>query len=331
MAWKHEKGLIAERFGKDEMPGLLTKQAEARGDEFVVLERNGEIYLEKEHAKISVSNLMRDFTDILMVDKSEKTIENELKNVYFADGNRASMKLVVKFRVLNSDHFSKKLMGERKRLFLGDVWNEMVSCIIYKKILPRLQSKAADEMSKSGAAERARAGFEAEVRRKFKVWGLMLTSLSMSFSVSGGTENVEEAQEEGTGEGDDAKVPPEAKGMREETGGTLEDEADELEKERLEREVAMELDKKQMQKDTEDAMEAMELKDVQAKKKALRESASKDAESSSLEEELENLRKAKDLAEKKFYKKELSEEAFQRMMEEFERRIIEIETKLKPK
>ena len=50
-----------------------------------------------------------------------------------------------------------------------------------------------------------------------------------------------------------------------------------------------------------------------------------------LEDDLEDLKRAKDITERKFYKKELSEESFQRMMEDFEKRIIEIEIKLRAK
>ena len=57
----------------------------------------------------------------------------------------------------------------------------------------------------------------------------------------------------------------------------------------------------------------------------------KEGGSEDLEKQLEELKEAKVITERKFYKKELSEEAFQRMMEDFEKKIIEIETKLKSK
>jgi hypothetical protein len=323
MAWKRDKNTIAERFMKDELPGFLTKEFDAKGDEFVVLEKNGEIYLERDHGTLSVSSFTGDFTDILMVDKSEKTLENEIKSVFLSDGRSIGMKLTIKFRIFNSDRFSKNLMGQRKRLFLDDVWNEVVSDVMYKKILPKLQKKPAKDFASGDFRERARADIETGVKKKFRGWGLMLISLSTNFSVPDEHEDAEEEEikwEE-----------PESAEKHAKPGMTLEDEAEELEKERLEREVAMELEKKQMQKDAEDAMEAMELKDIQERKKALREKEAKEDETDKLAEELESLKRAKEITERKFYKKELSEESFQRMMEDFEKRIIEIETRLRKK
>lgn len=326
MAWKRDKNLIAERFGKDELPGFLTKEFDVKGDEFVVLEKNREIYLEKDHGKLSVSSFMGDFTDVIMVDKSEKTLENEIKNVFLADGRNIGIKLTIKFRIFNSDHFSKNMMGQRKKLFLDDVWNEMVSDVVYKKILPKLQKKPAKDFASEDFREKAKANIEADVKRKFREWGLMLTSLSMSF-------NVPEEPKEELGEEEKVSGEEEFEGVEKhaKAGMTIEDETEELEKERLEKEVTMELEKKQMQKDVEDAMEAMELKDIQERKRVLKETEAKENERKKLIEEMESLKKAKEITERKFYKKELSEESFQRMMEDFEKRIIEIETKLRTK
>ncbi len=324
MAWKRENGLIAERFGKEEMPGFLTKQFEAKGDEFVVLERDGEIYLEKGHGVLTMSTVMHDFTNVLLLDKSEKTIESDLKNICFADGRSACVRFAVKFRILNSDHFSKRLMGERKRLFLADVWDDAVSAVLYKKIIPALQKKGAADAVKGDFADKACQRAEQDIKRKFREWGLMLTAFSMKFILPDEPERLENPDSE------PAKGPEKAgtAQIAAIAGNDTEEAADSLERKRLEREVAMELDKKQMQKDVQDALEAMELKDVQRKRKAA-ETGTKEAERETLREELENMKKAKEITERKFYKKELSEESFQRMMEEFERKIIEIEAKLR--
>jgi hypothetical protein len=318
MAWKKDKNLIAERFGKDDLPGFLKKQFEASGDEFLVLEKNGEIYLEKDHGTLSVSKFIRDFTDVLMVDKSQKTLERNVRNVYLADGNRITLRLAINFRVLDSDRFSQNMMGQRRKLFLDDIWNEVVSGIIYKKIIPRLQ---AEKVSQYGAGDgdfvkAMKKDMKYEIKTTFREWGLLMASFSAKFGAPERGEDVVEEIEEFDAAAKTAK------------GGTLEDEREALKKERLRKEVAMELEKKQMQRDTEDALEGMELKDAKGKGKAPGETYL-DEEPGKLEEELKDLRKAKEITERKFYKKELSEEAFQRMMEKFESRIIEIEAKMK--
>jgi hypothetical protein len=271
---------------------------------------------------LSVSSFMGHFTDILMIDKSEKTIENEVKNICLADGRSIGIKLAIKFRVFNSDHFSRNMIGERKKLFLDDIWNELVSGLLCREILPKMQRKHAKDFSGGESVERAKAEIESGVRRKFKDWGLILTSLFTNFNVP----PAEEAAADGGGYDEGQELKDAGKRPK---PGTMDDEADELERERLEKEVAMELEKKQMQKDVEDAMEALELKDMQERKKTLR--GSEADEGKKLAEDLEDLKKAKDITERKFYKKELSEESFQRMMEDFEKRIIEIETKLRTK
>ncbi|MFH1237066.1 MAG: hypothetical protein V1648_01530 [Candidatus Aenigmatarchaeota archaeon] len=318
MGWKRDKNLIAERFGRDELPGFLHKEFEASGGESVILEKDGEIYMEKGHGKLVISNVLEDFTDIIMVDKSEKTLANDIKNVCTLDGRAMTIGLTLKFRVFNSDHFSKNLMCERDKVFLSDVWDQTMSDVMCGRILPKLQKKSASEFAGPGFADKARSSMEDEIRKKFKSWGLLLTSLYAKFTIPSDACGADETAESAT--------CPIAQPARK-ADLTEDDDVETLDKERLEREVEMELQKKQTQKDMADALEAMDLKDIQEKKKKLRDGAAND-ERQKLIEDLQNLRKAKEITERKFYKKELSEEAFQHMMEDFEKRIIEIETKL---
>ncbi len=337
MEWQREANVIAERFKKNEIPGFLAKEFLAKDNEFVVVERGGEIYRERGPGKFAISGFVSDLTDLLLVDKSEKTFESEVKNVWLADENKIDIKFVIKFRIFHSDHFSKNLMGERKKFSLQDVWDETLSKILYKSSLPELQKKSANEFLKEDFREDVREDIESEMKRAFKEWGLILSSLSIDFKVPEGieaekteAEGGEELQEEGT----EVEEPTDV-GKYGTSGITREEELSELEKERVEKEVEMELGKKQAQKDTEEALEAMELKDIKDKEKMLEEMERKDLEETGgkdrLKEKLEELKRAKEITEKKFYKKELSEEAFQRMMEDFEKKIIEIETKLKGK
>jgi hypothetical protein len=313
IGWKRDAKVIAERFTKDDLPGFLKKEFVAKDNEAIVLEKKREIYLEKGPGKLVINHFMKDFTDIVLIDKTEKTLEKTVKKVCLADSDGAEIRLLIKFRVLNADHFSKRLLGERKRLFLEDIWDQTFSDIMCRKVLPQLEKKTAAEVGRD-AGSGMKAKVEAEIRNRFKEWGLLITLLSVSLKAP-------------EADADAAEEKPEVTAEAKTKYTTLEEEMDELDKERLEKDVRMELEKKQTQKDMEDAMEALELKDIMVKKKELKEVEGE--ERGKLTEELETLQKAKDVTERKFYKKELSEEAFQRMMEDLEKRIIEIETKLK--
>lgn len=303
--WERNKNVLAERFGKDEIPGFLKKEFVAKGNEFVVLEKDGEIYIERGAGKLVISSFGETFTDIILVDKSEKTIETCIKNFCLADGGGVGIKITLKFRIFNSDHMSKNLMGERGKLFAEDVGDQLMSDVLCRDVLPKLQKKRANDFLKEDHREKTKSDIEAAVKRKFREWGLILTSASVDFVMQTLSSEASECSE------------------TQKTGEELSG----LEKERLEKEVRMTLDKKQMQRDMEDALEAIRLKDVKKKERNLDEAESENK----LNEELETLKKAKEITERKFYKKELSEESFQRMMEDFEKRIIEIETRLKRK
>lgn len=292
MEWEREGNVIAERFKKEEIPGFLTKEFLAKDNEYVVVEKGREIYRERGPGKFSISGFAGDLTNILLIDKSEKTYEGVIKNVWLPGNKKIDIEMDIKFRVFHSDHFSKRLMGERGKMFLDDIWNETLSEVMCKRILPELQKNQAKEFLKEDFIKKTKENIEVQIENRFKGWGLMLTSLSVDFKLP---EKIEEEKEE-----------------------VVIEEKSETEKETEERGAEIELESKHAQKDMEEAMKAMASEDVKEHEEEL-------------EKELEELKRAKEIAEKKFYKKELSEEAFQRMMEEFERKIIEIETKLKEK
>ncbi|UCC92126.1 MAG: hypothetical protein JSV39_02610 [Candidatus Aenigmatarchaeota archaeon] len=199
MEWEREGNVIAEKFKKEEIPGFLTKEFLAKDNEFVVVEKGREIYRERGPGKFAISGFVGDLTDVLLVDKSEKTIENEVKNVWLADGKKIDIRFIIKFRIFHSDNFSKNLMGERKKLFIEDVWNEIVSNVVCKKNLPELHKNKASEFLKEDFREKAKEDMESEMKKAFKEWGLILSSLSVDFRIPEDTEpEKEEHREEET-------------------------------------------------------------------------------------------------------------------------------------
>jgi hypothetical protein len=188
MEWEREANVIAERFKKGEIPGFLTKEFTAKDNEFVVVEKGKEIYRERGPGRFTISGFVGDLTDILLVDKSEKTLESEIKNVWLSDEKNIDIKFVVKFRIFHSDHFSKNLMGERKKFFLDDLRDEILSKVMYRDVLPELQKNPASRFLKEDFREGAKENIESRMKKDFKEWGLILSSLSIDFKIPEGLE-----------------------------------------------------------------------------------------------------------------------------------------------
>ncbi|NIO22649.1 MAG: hypothetical protein GTN38_01310 [Candidatus Aenigmarchaeota archaeon] len=333
--WERNEDVIAERFKREEIEGIFKKKFRAKENENLVIEKHGEIYRELGSGEFTVSGLLdKDFTDVLIMDKSEKTLERTLKNVCMRDEKRMDIDFEIKFKVSHSDRFSVNLVRNRKRLFMEDVWYDILSNLIYKKSLPEIKKHGVRDFLKADFCKETKEGIENDLKKVFREWGLTLKYFSVDFKVP---EEERSAEEKEVGKAEESEgIVKEAeskieKSSREETIAGLE-------KERLKKEVRMELEKKETQKDTEEAMEAMDLKELKDKQELLKKTEERElgAEEKKetpedLEKKLEELKRAKEITERKFYKKELGEEAFQRMMEDFEKKIIEIETKLKSK
>jgi len=351
LGWERGEDVIAERFKREEIPGTFKKKFHAKGDEGLVIEKHGEIYKELGSGEFAVSSLLdKDFTDLLVMDKSEKSLDRTLKRVWLKDEKRMDVHFEIKFKVFHADRFSRNLIKNRKRLFMEDVWADILSDLIYKKSLPEIKTHKITEFLKDDFCKKTKGEIENDMKKLFKDWGLILTYFSVDFIIpeeEKGMKMGKWSKGEGAASSKEVKGPPVerpaeelAKEIESRIGEKSREEvADEMEKERLEEEVRMELEKEQEQKDTEAALEALKLKEIKDKQEILKKSEEKELGTAEEKEEtaeelkkrLGELKQAKEVTEKKFYKKELSEEAFQRMMENFEEKIIEVETKLKSK
>lgn len=335
--WERNEDVIAERFKREEIEGIFKKRFRSKEDENVVIEKHGEIYDELGSGEFSVSGLLdKDFTDLLIMDRSEKILKRTLKRVFLNDGKKMDINFEIGFKVFHSDRFSSNLVRNRKRLLMEDVWADILSKLIYKASLPDIKKHNITEFLEEEFCEKKKEQIEKDMKKLFKDWGLVLTKFSVDFRIP----EEERAKKLEKSQAEEAKVmEKEPEEIVEEaerrTGTSKEETVAELEKERLKRDVEMEMEKKEAQRDMEEAMEALDLKELKDKRELLKRveerelSAEERKEGENLEKELENLKKAKEITERKFYKKELSEEAFQRMMEDFEKKIIEIEAKLK--
>jgi len=282
MEWKREGNVIAQRFKAEEVPGFLTKEFEAKDNEFVVVERGGEIYRERGPGRFSMGAMAGDFTSMLLIDKSEKVIEKDLKNVWLEEGNKIEIGFVIRFKVFHSDRFSKNLMGENRTFLVEDAWNHILSEIIYERILPGIKRRSSRDIIREDFRESVKSRFESVMKMKFSEWGLMLSSFSVDFRVTGS-----HAPSEEPGPAEEAELPKD-----------------------IHKPPVIETEYKP-------GLEKTHEKPAQP------------ADREQLEELLENLKKSRKVAEKKFYAKELPEEAFRVMVGDFDRKIGEIEKRLR--
>lgn len=262
MEWKRETDVIAQRFGMDEIPGTFTKELLAKDNEFVVLERGNEIYREVGPGRFSVSSIGT-FTSLLFLDKSEKLVEKALKNVWLDEGARVIVKFSMKFRISHPDRFSKNLMRERRVFITDDVWNEILSDLIYDGMIPRLKRESLQQLRRDDFRRSVTSVLEKSIGNMFSKWGIVLISLSVDFELPRRTESESKVED----------FRPQ---------------------------------------ETESYRKTAEYRDA-----------------GRLRSELEELKKSKKIAEKKFYSKDLPEEAFKVIIEDFNRKISEIESKLK--
>lgn len=177
--WERKGNVLAERFKKNEIPGFLKKEFRAKEDEFVVFEKNNEIYRERGPGKYSFR--AGDMTGLLLIDKSEKTVDCGTKNVWLADDKRIDINCVIRFRIFHSHHFSRYFMKNRRRFSARDLRNEMLSKIAYKMILPELERKTSKDFTGEDSVEKVKGEIESCVKNFFKNCGIILSSLSIDF------------------------------------------------------------------------------------------------------------------------------------------------------
>jgi len=227
--WERNPDTIAERFKKDEIPGFLRKEFFAKENEWVVVEKNGEIYRERGPGKFSITGFSGGVTSILLLDKGEKTIEREVKNVWLSDGKKIDITFTLRFRVFHSDHFSKRLMGERKKFTTTDVWDETLSKVLCKKILPDIEKKRAGDFLRDDFREDLKKSVEGYIKKSFRDWGILLLSISVDFRIPEDAKETEGMGEERkTGEEKTEEVKEEKASSETEEEKKLREELEEL-------------------------------------------------------------------------------------------------------
>ncbi len=301
--WKHGEDVLAQRISRKDLPGRFRKEIQVADGIAVLIEKDRKIYrILYGGGKHSVNTLDLDFTHALFVDISDKEIKKEIHNIRTREIRKLGIELDIRLRINDLDELQENIMKSRTFLYVDDLWD-----IIYMELLSSVIASYIGGVSISdlhgdkGLMDRVRTGTENKVKGILGGFGIEMISLGMKWNFpkdmpkpsGAGGDNVEESREKKLAE---------------------------LEKKRLEREVEMQLEKEETQQDMENAVEALELQKI-------KEGMSKEE----IYKKIEDLKHAKEIAEQKYFKKEIEEDAFKRMAEEYEKRIIELESKLPEK
>ncbi|MBN2042486.1 MAG: hypothetical protein JW754_01645 [Candidatus Aenigmarchaeota archaeon] len=298
--WKHGEDVLAQRISRKELPGRFRKEIQVADGIAVLIEKDRKIYrILQGGGSYSVNTIDLDFTHALFVDASDKVIKKEIRNIRTREVRKLGMELDIGFRISDPDELQENIMKSRTFLYVDDLWDIIYMELLSSVIAPYVGGAGLSDIYRdSGLKDRVKKGAENKVREILGGFGIEMTSFGMKWNFP-----------------KDMPGPSETEGDK--VGESREEKLAELEKKRLEKEVDMQLEKEETQRDMEDAVEALELRKI---KEEMSEEEVKNG--------IEELKRAKEIAEQKFFKKEIEEDAFKRMAEEYERKIIELESRL---
>ncbi len=346
MKWKHSDSVIAQRMSPHEMKGVFSKKIFIGAEEHAFVERDGKIIEEVENRKCKIGGLFgKGNAEIIIFDTSEKKLQRPVTGLWTKDKKRIDASLILKIKITGFNTFMNHFMQTRNAVLLEDIWYEIREELISRVIGPVVSRVPLEEIVGSEDIQKL---IESEAFRnlgnRFKGIGVNLVSLIFTPAFS--YENEKDIEKTG-GETQETKsskydlVSEKMKKMEETASGKFDKEATmaEMENERIRRETEMQLEREETQTDIEEALEALELKDIKNKEKLVKEIKklkteikpdAKDTESAikNLENDIEKLRMERELAEKKFYKNEITEENFKKLADNYEKKIIELQTKI---
>jgi hypothetical protein len=287
--WKRKEEVVSQIFNKSEFSGTFIKHVYVKEDEAVVVEKEEELYEVLEPGERTVTSIMDSgFNFALFVDISVKNINGEIRRIDTGDGKKFDMKAGLSFRISDPVMYMDTIVDSRKFVYISDIWDELYMELLIEAILPKTREKGVGEISRDKELMKS-----VEKAMESKSRGI-LSSMGIDFvSLSVKWEFPEEPPAHGKKEV--VELPSECGPGKRET---------------------------EKQGEVEKAEEA-EVKETKQKTHEEKGDPAKE-----IEEKIEELNKAKEIAEKKFFKNELSEEVFRKLAESYEKRIIELEGKL---
>ena len=174
--WGKPENIIAQVVLKDQMPGLLHKEIFLENEELALVRKNGAISEELGPGKRQI----KDFTDIVLVDTGQKTIEKTVENLLTSDDNTVSCDLEIRFDIYLPEKIARSLVSGRSALAIDDLYSEIYNELISRVLSPAVrQTKISDLYGNRKVTDEIQISFETELKKLLEIWGIELITLSI--------------------------------------------------------------------------------------------------------------------------------------------------------
>ncbi len=274
--WGKPDNVVAERFRKDQIPGFFKKE--------IILE-NFEVGLAKKYNNIvdvfraGRHNVKEDFTEVVLIDTKPKLLKKTVDDILTADDNSVSCELEIKFSVNAPENLLANLLEGKILLTLDDVFVELNSNLISRVLAPTIREVNIDDLyGNREIIDEIQVSFEVELKKLLDMWGIELLNLSLlwkfsenykQYLKSSGMRSFDDKTkqkeyEETLKDASRERTLKKVKGAGE---PTTEEVKSRLEKEALEKEINLQARKKESIQDTEEALDALKLKEMLKKQK----------------------------------------------------------------
>ncbi len=350
--WKRSEAVVAQRVGLSQIGGFLGKSIEVAGGETAFLEDEGRELSSFSEGKHKVAGMRGGRgMSVVFVDRSAKSVRREERDLWTKDDKEIVAVVEMKISVDDPGKLRALLMGRRDVLMLDDVWKELQKEVVSRALEPIVKRKTIDDIQGDRKVEKEmQVAAEVELRKKFEAFGLDLMGFSVDFVLP--SEYKEYLKKRGLMKEEDERerFEEDAEKRRklyerdtdEATGKaeTRESAKDEMEQERVKRESEMGIEEEETQQDMKDALEALRLKEINDRQKALRESEKRDLglqslkevapeRSGELEDKYNDLKGLIGATEKKYFERKIDKDTFRKLMQDYEKQRTEIEVKMK--
>lgn len=349
--WERSDAVVAQRINVFQIGGIISKKIRVLDGEVVIIEEDGRALktLERGVHKVgwAFSGSRRSAT---FVDTRAKTVRREVEGLWTRDDKEITGDVEMKLVVSDPEKLRSVMMNNRDMLTLEDVWEELKKEIAGEAVAPVVKKKSADQLQGDRKTlKEVQISVEVGLRKKLEITGLDLLSFSMKFilpeeyreylkgrgRMKEKSEKAVSAEEEETRKAIHEREVGEIRGTVEGRDQVL----DNLEKERMKREVEMEIEEEETQHDMRDAMEALRLKEIKDRQKMLKDSERKRLGMDSLkkafsegedpEKRYDELQKMMEATEKKYLGRKIDKETLKKIMQKYEQEKTELEVKLK--
>ena len=275
--WGKPDNVIAERFGKDQIPGFFKKELILENFEVGVAKKYNTIV---DVFKAGRHNVKEDFTEVALVDTKPKVLNKLIEGLLTADDNEVSCNLEIRFSVFNPENLITNLLSNKTLLTLDDLFGELNISLISRVLEPAVrETDIADLHGNREVIDEMQVTFEVELKKLLEMWGIQLLNLSLlwefpenykqyvkSSGMRGLVSKTKEKEYEEDLKGSvRERTISKIKGNQANT--TTEEVKSRLEKESLEQETQLQLRKMESTQDAEEALDALKLKQIMKKQK----------------------------------------------------------------